>query len=308
MCALCTTFNTVPLPTFTNSSVLFNTTMTQTYTSVTSSGSWGGNTIICGYAGNASTEPWPDITQSDCIGEAQATMPTTDLYPNPGAGTVASRVALAGLLGYSSGDMRVTPTSWNRGGANSANIPAIISALGIVDQIANHVASTTLQVSYNAPDTNACSIDVWTGAGTPARFTYSGAATRAQSITATGLTAATSYNVRLMCAFAQIGLSGPDRPWYSFPSDPSNQQTEFIANTTASGTGTGSVGFAFPSGATSAVMTGTPLTGSPITQTCSSSPCVFSSAPIGDYALSTVYKTGGGAQVSAGSGTWFSVR
>lgn len=301
-----------PIVDNTTYTTIFNTQFLQSGVTNTASGVWFGNTVIGGNYGGSGAVPWTDLTSAQ-VSSVMTNMPniSSDQYPNITCASppcIPQRVAQAGLANWAAGDFNLTPNPYNFGGAVGTNIPEMESALGIVKGISVNVAPTAIQMNYTAPTSDACSLDVQTG-GTwlASRATASGGS-RVQTVTYTGLTAGTAYNYRLMCRFAQIGSSGPDEPWFAFPSEHGNMQTEGTVSTTASGTSTGAVQFSFPSTATSVVMTLTPLTGSPVVQTCSASPCVFSSITRGDYFASNVYKNSGGSQVSAGPAGVVSVR
>ncbi len=291
----CATFPVVPLPTTTTFLTNLQTTMVQIASAVTSSGIWGGNTVICG-TNATGAEPWPDLDQAGCT-SATTGMPSADLYP-PG-NSMAARQAAAGLLGTAMKDMRVTPTAYNSGGAVGANIQGVLSALGIVKHIVVLPGPSSLQFTYTAPDNNACSVDTSPDGATWTRATAAGG-TRTQTILVTGLSASSNYQYRLMCAYSQ------SRPWFSFPSEPSNMATEGSVPTAAAGTGTVAVGFSLPSGAVSVKVTLTPLVGTAASAVCASSPCSIAGVANGANQEAIQYWSGAGAtgKMLASGSTW----
>lgn len=242
------------------------------------------NATGCTYTGSSAYPLWPDLLQSQ-VTAAIAYMPTGDQWPNPSAGTMASRIAAAGLANYALGDFRLTPTTSNYGGAVGANIQAVIAAVGITTNVAPIAGVTAFQISYTAPDTGACSVDVWTGTGSrtsviPTRVAYSGAASRNQSITVTGLSAASTYSYQLMCSYAQ------NQPWFSFQSESSNMVDIGTFTTFASGTRTVSLPVNLPPGATTTTYTLTPLGASALAPvTCSTTPCSVTAVSYGSVAV-----------------------
>ena len=252
----------------------------------------------CAYTANSAVVQWPDMTQSD-VTAAQGNMPPGDSWPNPSAGTMASRIAAAGLLKYANHSLILTPTAGNFGAAGGANIQGVLSNLGIVKSIVVQPGPSSLQFSYTAPDQNACSVDTSPDGTTWIRSAASGGS-RNQTILVTGLSASTAYQYRLMCYYSQ------SRPWFSFPSESSNMATEGSSTTAASGTSTVSVGFSLPSGAASVEVTLTPLVGSAVTAACSASPCSVAGVANGANLETIQYWSGAGAtgtMLSSGS-TW----
>jgi hypothetical protein len=217
----CATFPVVPLPLATTYATILQTTMVQIASSISYSGFWLGNVIICGNKATGA-EPWPDMTQGDCTTQAK-NMPPGDLYP-PG-NTMAARQAAAGLLGIATKDMRVTPTAYNFGGAVGADIQGLISKLGIVKNIAANPRATSIQFTYTAPDSSACSVDTSPDGMTWTRTTDSGGA-RDRTLLVTELPSRTSISYRILCYYSQSS------PWFSFPSEPSNMATEGTISTT----------------------------------------------------------------------------
>lgn len=150
-------------------------------------------------------------------------MPAGDLYP-PG-NTMAARQAAAGLLGIATKDMRVTPTAYNFSGAVGADIQGLITKLGIVKNIAASPRATSIQFTYTAPDSSACSVDTSPDGVTWTRTTDSGGA-RDRTLLVTELPSRTSISYRVMCYYSQSS------PWFSFPSELSNMATEGTISTT----------------------------------------------------------------------------
>ncbi len=217
----CATFPVVPLPDPSTYATRFRTTAIQIGSSVSYSGVWNGNVIICGNMATGA-EPWPDMAQSDCTTQA-LNMPPGDLYP-PGE-TMAARQAAAGLLGIATKDMRVSPTAYNFGGSVGADIQGLISKLGIVTNIAATPGSNSIQFTYTAPDSSACSVDTSPDGATWTRNTDSGGS-RDRTLLVTELPSRTSISYRILCYYSQSA------PWFSFPSEPSNMATEGTVSTT----------------------------------------------------------------------------
>jgi hypothetical protein len=234
---------------------------------------WGGNVNVCtSYQGS-------DMSQANCA-STSATMPPGDVWA-PGANT-AARLAAAGYPALTTGVGNCVPTVSNScfGGAN---MNAMESALGIVSQVRVQVAATSAAISYLAPDTRACSVDISPNGVNWTRQSDSGGV-RPRSVIFTGLSISTAYQYRVLCYFDQSEASTAG--WFSFASDTSNLQTAGAFTTLATGASSPSFAFSVISGSTAFRVALTSLDGITLyANTCSTSPCVVSSVPVGDYSM-----------------------
>lgn len=208
--------------------------------------------------------------------------------------TTALRSSAIGLpsLSVSSGvptDYAAPPSPYNPG-TNGVNMQTLLSATGIVQQIAVYPSATVLTFKYLAPDASACSVDVSPDAGvTWTRFTDAGGS-RGRSLNATSLTAATAYQYRIQCYFDQSAT-------YEFlPS----QITSATVTTSVVAGRTPKIGFTLPAGASKASVTMTPFSGSPVVTACASSPCTLTVAA-GSYTQSIQPQTAGSVSVGPAS-------
>lgn len=201
------------------------------------SGGSGANLVICGnkYTG---AEPWPDQSSSDCTTN-QGIMPTGDVYPS--GSTMAARETAAGFASSPTTTGNFTCTASPCMGVG-ANIATLENDAGIVRAISVVPTSTSITVSYTAPDTTACAVDSSQNAGTTWNRTTASGGSQSQSITVTGLTPSTATLYRLMCYSDQSAAT------FSFPSEATNMATDGSASTT-SGSSPGSVYGAGVSGA-----------------------------------------------------------
>lgn len=243
---------------------------------------WTGNLITCMDAyGN-------EMSDADCA-TYTGTMPSGDIYTT--GGTMANRLIAAGFANYANNDFRCYPTSQSSCSAG-ANINQLESDLGIVSQIGTRISANSVAITYLAPDLNACSVDIspdgvnWTRGG-------DGGGGRERSVSFLRLMPLTTYSYRIMCYFDQSEAASVG--WFSFPSDPSNLNTDG-AFTTLRGT-LRSPMFAFSlssfPGADHVTMALQAIDGTQYVNTCTTSPCAFPAVPVGDYSVVESY-TGGG--------------
>jgi hypothetical protein len=265
---------------------------------------WAGNMMIGGKS-TADGITWYDLTQGQVsgysAGSSPGPMPTGDIWPNPVAATVASRQAAAGLANVAVDDYTCTATTTSPCSAG-VNLAKLESDLGIVSRIATSVSASSVKISYLAPDTRACSVDLQVSAVWQ-RQTDSGGA-RQRSVTFSSL-ATGSYPYRVLCYYPQDATNSP---WFEFPSDASNLNTSGTVTTLSTGTRNPSFVFDLTpfAGATSVTLTMTAIGGTQYSNTCTVSPCVVSTVPLGDYGA--VWRYSGGGRVWTGDPQQVSVR
>jgi len=221
---------------------------------------WGGNVNVCTSSGGA------DMDQATCT-SVSATMPSGDTWA-PGADT-AARLAAAGVAANYS----ITPTTANSGQAG-ANLNAILSATGTVTNISMQLAATSVQVNFTAPDSRACSFDVSPDGATWTRTTDNGGVPQ-RSLSVTGLAAGSTYQYRVLCYAEQLS-----------PLFTGSQITDGSFTTLTAVTRNPSFTFSLAAftGSTSFAVTMTAPDGvTQYTGSCTTSPCVVRSVPIGDY-------------------------
>src|SRR5258708_5004744 len=143
------------------------------------------------------------------------TMPTGDIWTK--GATTDARLAAAGLTNTAAGDFTCTPNGQAPCTAG-ANIAKLESDLGIVSHISGLVSGTTATISYLAPDSRACTVDLSPNGTNWTRTTDAGGATQ-RSVSLPGLTLNTTYQYRVLCYYDQT------EEWFSFPSDSSNLVT-----------------------------------------------------------------------------------
>jgi len=178
---------------------------------------WNGNVNYC------TTYQGVEMNMSTC-GAVSSTMPPGDTWV-VGADS-AARMAAAGLVNASASDYRCVPTAQTSCTAG-ASLDKLESDLGIVSQISLASEGATSTLTYVAPDSKACSVDISGDSGsTWTRTVDSGGAVQ-RSVPLTGLSTGASYQYRLMCYYDQT------QPWFAFPSDSSNLATSgtFTAGT-----------------------------------------------------------------------------
>jgi hypothetical protein len=249
--------------------------------------SWGSNTMICGtYGGVAMTSAQCQQSGGSSV---TSTMPTGDTWPL--SSTVAGRQVLAGVPGIDTGDATCTPTAANPC-ASGANMNLLESALGIVSHISTSVSAFSIAVNYTAPDSRTCSVDLSGDGGTNWTRQSDSGGSRARSVAFTGLTASHAYLYRINGYFDQTEAISIG--WLSFPPDPSNLQTNGTATTLASASVTPTItcNIAAFSGATSCIVTMTPISGSPVTCTSTGVSCAPSTIPVGDYSVARQWLAG----------------
>ena len=234
---------------------------------------WSGNAVACTtYAGT-------DMSDGQCTAYAR-TMPPTDIYTT--GGSTAARYAAAGYANYVSSDWRCTPTL-QTSCFTGINVNILESALGIVSHVSTQVSANSATVNYLAPDSRACSVDISPDGTTWTRQTDPGGS-RQRSVLFTGLTARSAYQYRLLCYFDQG--EGTSAGWFLFPSDPSNMLTDGTFTTLAGGPSNPAFAFSLDTftGSTNFKVTMTAPDGlAQYSNTCTTSPCVVSAVPVGDY-------------------------
>jgi len=175
---------------------------------------WSGNVIYC-------TSQGTDMNQSTC-NNFSGTMPLGDVWA-VGA-TTALRMAAAGLVNSSLSDYRCVPTTQTTCAAG-ANVDQLESDLGIVSHISAVAAGTTATLSYLAPDSRACSVDISADNGTTWTRTADSGGPTQRSVPLQGLLPSTTYQYRLLCYYDQT------QAWFAFPSDSSTLATSGIFTT-----------------------------------------------------------------------------
>jgi hypothetical protein len=208
--------------------------------------------------------------------------------------TSTARNATAGWPGISltSGNVRdyTIHASAVQAGDAGANVDQVLADAGFVSRITVNPGASTITFNYNAPDTNACHVDVSPDSITWSRFTGT-SGVRTQTAVATGLTPSTLYQYRVMCYFNQSSFMEVD----------ADQITYGTVTTSASATRTVSLSTVYlPTGATQALVTYTPLSGSTVSNTCTSFPC-SASLPTNTYTRTVQPQTSGAVSVGGPS-------
>ena len=293
----CTSFPPSPVSTCPNISACW----TQSLPGV----NWGANVVIPGLYGNMST-PWTGMTDSQAS-TLEASNPSGDtLITAAGCGSsncLPLHLAAAGIPGLNSGNPSVTATTQNPNAAG-ANLQALQSALGITQVTGIYPGTTGIAFTYLAPDSRACSVDVYQSGTALSRTTDSGGP-RQRTTTVNGLTAANSYQAMIECYYPQAPANNValTAPWLTA----AQLLTEQAVSTVASGTRTVIVGGTLPSGTASVVVSLAPVVGSTATATCNSFPCAVTSVVAGVNQQTITYWSGTGGTghiVNISEPTW----
>jgi hypothetical protein len=297
-------------PTATTWAEYFNGNWIQTGASVNPSVKIGNNVVVgaqcntrggsqCNSSGTGPTS-WVDLTQSQVTNYIanlwNPNLDTTSVFPNPSAGTMASRIAAIGwspsmnLAGGNPNPYAIVPTVYNPGNLG-ANVTTVNQAAGIVQGISFLAGPSSLQFNYTAPDSRACSIDISADDSAWTRLADNGGGFL-RSLTFTGLTAGTAYYYRILCYFDQSAT-------YEFlPS----QITSGTASTPANFARTIFQEFTLPSGASQAVFAFFPINGPAVNQTCATSPCSVSLGT-GNWTRVLTYETTAAVPIGSPSTT-----
>jgi hypothetical protein len=222
-------------------------------------------------------------------------MPTGDTYTT--GANIAARQTAAGFVGAASNDFRCTPTA-QTSCTSGANISQLESDLGLTSNIYSSVSSNSVKFSYTAPDSDVCHVDISTNSfATITRLADSGG-DRNRTVTFSSLPASTAHSYRILCHADQT--EGANLGWFSFPSDPSNLQTNGTFTTLAN-TAT-SPQFTFSPSLISSFstfrVTLTPLSGSDIVTSCTTSPCTVGPIAVGDYSMKQEWLSSGVVKLS----------
>ena len=170
---------------------------------------WGGNVIYC------TTNQGADMDMNTC-NSFRATMPSDDVYAI--GSTTALRMAAAGLINAALSDYHCVPTQQNSCSAG-ADVDKLEADLGIVSHITPQLSGTTEILSYLAPDSRACSVDISGDNGATWTRTSDSGGDRQRSVSLTRLSPGVPYQYRVLCYFDQT------QDWFAFPSDSSNMAT-----------------------------------------------------------------------------------
>lgn len=170
---------------------------------------WNSNVNYC------TTFNQSDMDMMTCL-TASATMPAGDVYA-PGPNT-AARMAAAGIVNGALSDYHCKTPSLTACVAG-ANVDTLEADLGIVSHISTSTVGTTFTISYLAPDSKGCSVDISPDQGIGWMRKADTPGERQRSVVLDGLAPNTSYQYRVLCYFDQT----PD--WFAFPSDTSNLTT-----------------------------------------------------------------------------------
>jgi hypothetical protein len=252
----------------------------------------GLNMFIGGQSTSDGGVTWTDISQATVNTMSGGWPVSTDKFV--AGASMAVRMANAGFTlspsNLTSGNpflYRTISTTDNTGYVG-ANVDDVVAATGMVTGISITPGATSIAFQYTAPDSRACSVDTSGNSGsTWTRFTDSGGS-RIRLLAATGLTASTAYQYRLMCYYDQ-------KASYEFQAD---QITSGTISTIASGLRSLQAGYGtLPSPATQVLLTLTPLSGSATTLVCTNSPCQIGPITTGVYTRTIQPQTAGGVSV-----------
>jgi hypothetical protein len=234
--------------------------------------SWGHNVMVGQQTsrGGGATE----LTQSQISVIMSTTSgnyyPPGDIWPNPVAGTLAARHA---AINYDSTTYRVNTSTYNAGDVG-ANINEILTSAGIVTNIVPLISTTSVSITYTAPDTNSCAVDISSNGVSWTRQSDN-TTTLNRSVTFGSLTPSTTYQYRVLCYFDQGD---------SWINAPNVNTTDGMIQTLAGATR--SMAFAFNlanvSGATFYGASLTDANGQTYAGSASASPLTLN-LPVGDY-------------------------
>ncbi len=165
------------------------------------------NNVIIGGVHTPDAASQRDFTAAD-VALYSPQFPAGNFFPQ--GDSVAAREQTVGFTNVASHDYRLTPSSPYRGMASNggdpgANLDQIQVANGFVSGIqVTPGAQNNVQVSYIAPDTNQCSVDVSPDNFSTVRRVSDGGGARNRSINITGMLPNTTYSYRILCAFEQV--------------------------------------------------------------------------------------------------------
>jgi len=161
-------------------------------------GSWNfTNNVVIGALTKRGSSAWTDIDQPTLSGIA-ANFPPGNIFPT--GPTMAARRA---AVNWDPVTYRITPSVWNPGNIG-ANVDLVTSATGTVTNILVAPTATSVQFTYLAPDTRACSVDLSPDGISWTRTTDKGGPTaRTLSILPGSLAPNWNYQYRVMCYFDQ---------------------------------------------------------------------------------------------------------
>ena len=214
--------------------------------------------VLIGAMDHTGQSTYTDMTQAT-LNSLIPSFPAGNIFPT-GATLAARRAAVQ----WDPVNYRVKATKWNAGDIG-ADIEAIRAAAGFVQMVRLAPNSTSVQVSYLAPDARTCYVETSPNGSVWTRLPDAGGA-RPRSVTVTGLPAATSYQYRILCYFTQTAAQ-------EFPADQQTSGTFSTSVATARNVIL-AVPLASVSGAVTARITLTPAGGgSPIQNLCHASPC-----------------------------------
>ena len=256
---------------------------------------WSGNAGVCTFfnGSNMNTSQCSSYTNPGVL------MPSGDFYPTAVSGLMTDRFTNVGLKNYGSNDFNCYATSQS-GCGFGVNVNKLEGDLGIVSQISSNVSGTTLAVSYLAPDSRSCYVDITTNGGTSwTRTQDSNPGVRSyRTVSFTGLGTGVSGTYRILCYFNQTegynyNENGDTTGWFRFPSEYSNIQTVGSFTTLSSTVSRVTENyFTFPSGVSNVTLTYTPVSGgSSYFNGCTSSPCAVT-VPVGDYNVTYGWSNG----------------
>lgn len=176
---------------------------------------WGGNKDVCGLTALVANV-YASMDQTACTA-AQTGMPSGDTYPS--GASISAREAALGLDGTTLACSGCGGAGMGTGG-KTEQLPYIGVVIGIGSPTPT---STAVGLSYAAPDSRACYIDLSIDSGTTYSIHQSdGGGATSRTATVSGLTPNTAYVGRLLCYKQQLNTLG-----ISSESWPSDQITSF---------------------------------------------------------------------------------
>lgn len=170
---------------------------------------WNNNLLLGGFANSGAQT---QMTSANIAAQSAlwSGLPSTSFAPG---NTIAARVAAIGFTGYNAGQYQLTSASpYVSGGVSHASdgldlgpdpIQRCVQQGCVLNVRPRAVTATSVIVSFVAPNSTGCSVDVSTNGLTTFNRVNNSGGSRVQDVPITGLTPVTTYTFRVNCAVQQ---------------------------------------------------------------------------------------------------------